>query len=95
MKIDPTPYIEEAKRDAQKRGNLSLISPSSITDEDWATANSLIRKRGPLSEAEMLVFRYEHDSFALSHFLDLFFECERLYCIINNMAKLEVEKGTP
>ena len=89
IKVDPVPYITEAVKDAAKRGTFSLVSPTWITDKDWVEANALIRKQGPLSDLDMMSFAQHHDRFASQHFMDLFFECERLYCIINWMNKKE------
>ncbi|MEK7064398.1 MAG: hypothetical protein AAB973_02195 [Patescibacteria group bacterium] len=84
--LDRKLYSDEAKVDAEKRGSMMLSSPSFLNDDDWGKAQLIARKQGPLSLGEMARFKIEHDSFARAHFLDLVFECERLYSIINNMA---------
>ena len=89
--IDPTRYTSEAIKDAEKRGGYMLCSPSFMSDEDWRKASELVRKKGPLSDTEMIAYSMEHDRFARLHFLDLFFECERLYCIVNWLAALREE----
>lgn len=87
--IDPRRYIDEAAADAKKRAFFSLVSPSWMNDADWEKANSLIRTKGPLTEIEKIFFMQDHDRFTSQHFMDLFFECERLYAIINWLTRPE------
>ena len=87
MDVDPKQYIDELLKLAKDRGTMMLSSPSFLTDEEWRQAGAIARTKGPLTDLDKIRFIGEHDQFARSHFLDLFLELERVYSLVNWLAK--------
>ena len=81
--IDPKQFIEEGAKNAKARGDFCLVSPSWFTDEQWNEINKAVRHRGPLNTVQQKLEFEGLYANAQHNVMDLFFECERLYCIIN------------
>lgn len=75
-------YINEIKN----RGSAVACNVPFMSDSDWKQAVELVHKRGPLSPVDQILYKQQHDHFALSHFLDLVFELELAYGTIKDLS---------
>jgi len=85
--------IESFIQCAVKRST-GLCSDSFMSDADWAEAVEIVHKKGPVTPAEMFIYKRKYDEFAGRHLVDLVFELEIAYTVIQHLVDPTVKLHT-
>lgn len=81
--------VRVAIDDSCRRSPKILAAPSWIADGDWDAIMEHLGTKGPIPFPEQQEFMDRQTRLATSHFIDLIYECQRLYEIIRLLARDE------